>query len=87
MPKTSAKKLAWQAAYNARPERKEIGVELRRARRQAIREGKVAIGDDKDIAHKRAADNGGRGKGNLTVKPASKNRGWRKSSGYRVPNE
>lgn len=87
MTKSTPAKLKYMKEYNAKPERKEIGVELRRARRQAIREGKVAIGDDKDIAHKRAADNGGRGEGNLTVKPASKNRGWRKASGYKVPNE
>lgn len=87
MPKTSAAKLAWQKEYNKRPERKEAGVELRRARRQAIRDGEVKIGDGKDLAHKKAFDNGGHAKpDNLVVQPASKNRGWRKSSGYKVPN-
>ena len=62
-------------------------MELRRARREAIREGRVAIGDGKDLAHKKAADNGGHAtKGNLVVQPESANRGWRKKSGYKVPN-
>jgi len=87
MPKSTPGKLKYQAEYNSRPDRKEVGVELRRARRQAIRDGKVAIGDGKDLAHKKAADNGGRAEpGNLVVQPASKNRGWRKASGYKVPN-
>lgn len=87
MPKTSAKKLAWQAEYNKRPERKEAGVELRRARRQAIRDGEVKIGDGKDLAHKKAFDNGGKAtKANTDPQDASKNRGWRKTSGYKVPN-
>ena len=87
MPKSTPGKLAYMKEYNKRPERKEAGVELRRARREAIREGKVAIGDGKDLAHKKAFDNGGKAvDGNLTVQPASKNRGWRRSSGYKVPN-
>lgn len=87
MPKSTPQKLKAQAAYNATPEQAAIGVERRRARRQAIREGTVAIGDGRDLAHKKAADNGGHAtKGNLTVKDASANRGWRKASGYKVPN-
>lgn len=88
MPKTSAAKLAYMKEYNKTPKRKEAGVELRRTRRQAIRDGEVAIGDGKDIAHKRAYDNGGRAtESNIVVQPASKNRGWRRGrSGYKVPN-
>ncbi len=87
MPKSTPGKLAYMKEYNKRPERKEAGVELRRARRQAIRDGEVKIGDGKDLAHKKAFDNGGHAKpDNLVVQPASKNRGWRKSSGYKVPN-
>ena len=87
MTKSTPQKLKTQTAYNATPERKAVGVDLRRARREAIREGRVSIGDGKDLAHKRAADNGGRAtKDNLVVQPESTNRGWRKKSGYKVPN-
>lgn len=87
MPKSTPGKLAYMKEYNKRPERKEAGVELRRARREAIREGKVAIGDGKDLAHKKAFDNGGKATpDNLVVQPAGRNRGWRKASGYKVPN-
>jgi hypothetical protein len=89
MTKSTEKKLAYQKAYNAQPEQKALGVERRRERRHAISDGKVAIGDGKDLAHKRAADNGGStSKGNLKVEAASTNRDWRKGrSGYKVPNE
>jgi hypothetical protein len=87
MPKSTPKKLAYQAAYNRQPDQKEAGVERRRARRQAIREGKVAIGDGKDLAHKVAMDNGGSTTdANLKVQSAKKNRAWRRNSGYKVPN-
>jgi len=88
MPKSSAEKLAYQKKYNAQPEQKALGVERRRERRHAIADGKVAIGDGKDLAHKHAADNGGKmTKGNVKVQDASDNRAWRKGqSGYKVPN-
>ena len=89
MPKSSPAKLAYQKKYNAQPEQKALGVERRRERRHAIAEGKVAIGDGKDLAHKKAADNGGKTtKGNLKVESASSNRDWRKGrKGYSVPDE
>ena len=87
MTQASKKKLAYQKAYNAKPAQKELGVDRRRTRRHAIADGKVAIGDGKDIAHKVAADSGGgMGKDNLKVEDASKNRAWRTGRGYRVPS-
>lgn len=89
MPKSSPAKLAYQKAYNARPEQKELGVDRRRERRQAIARGEVRIGDGKDLAHKKAAANGGRTtESNLKVEDAGKNRDWRKGrKGYSVGNE
>ena len=89
MTKSTKAKLAYQKAYNARPDQAALGVERRRERRHAIAEGKVAIGDGKDLAHKRAADNGGAtNKANLKVESASTNRDWRKGrKGYKVGNE
>lgn len=86
MPKSSPAKLAYQKKYNARPDQKEAGVERRRTRRHMIAEGKVAIGDGKDIAHIKALDSGGKTvKSNLKIESAKENRGWRKSGGYKVP--
>ncbi len=86
MPKSSAKKLAYQAEYNKKPEQKEAGVERRRARRHAIAQGKVAIGDGKDLAHKVPLSSGGSTTAsNLKVEDASSNRDWRKGrKGYKV---
>jgi hypothetical protein len=88
MPKSSPAKLAYQKKYNAQPEQTALGVERRRERRHAIADGKVAIGDGKDLGHKRAADNGGTmAKGNVKVQSASDNRAWRKGqTGYKVPD-
>lgn len=89
MPKSSKAKLEYQKAYNARPDQKALGVERRRERRHAIARGEVAIGDGKDLAHKVAADNGGKTTpSNLKVERASSNRDWRKGrKGYSVGNE
>ena len=86
MPKSSPAKLAYQKKYNAQPEQKALGVERRRERRHAIAEGKVAIGDGKDLAHIKPASGGGKTTpSNLKVEDASKNRDWRKGrKGYKV---
>jgi len=79
MTKSSKAKLEYQKKYNASPEQAALGVERRRARRHAIAEGKVAIGDGKDLAHKVPASRGGSTtKSNLKVEDASSNRDWRK---------
>lgn len=89
MPKSSPAKLAYQKAYNKTPKQKQAQVDRRRAERAAVRDGTSPIGDGKDIAHKKAADNGGRlsGGGTFELQSPKENRGWRKGQkGYKVPN-
>lgn len=88
MPKSSKAKLAYQKAYNAKPENIKRREENNLARQRAIREGKAQVGDGKDIAHKVALDNGGSNDpANTKVQDRSTNRAWRKGqSGYKVPN-
>lgn len=87
MATSTAKKLAYQKAYNVRPDQKKVQVERRRAERAAVRDGSSPIGDGKDISHIVAADNGGRmTKGNVRLQDAKANRDWRKGQkGYKVP--
>lgn len=88
MPKSSPAKLAYQKKYNARPEMVNRREDNNLARAMMERAGKVKKGDGKDVAHKIAMDNGGlTTPGNLKVESAKKNRGWRKSSGYKVPTD
>lgn len=89
MPKSSPAKLAYQKAYNARPENVKRREENNRARYQALKAGKVHKGDGKDIAHIVALDSGGKTTpGNVKVESASKNRDWRKGvKGYKVPKD
>jgi hypothetical protein len=88
VPKSSKRKLAYQAEYNARPDViDKIGKSVQ-ARREAVKAGKVSPGDGKEVGHKVALDNGGGNKGNTQIESAKANRGWRKGqSGYKVPNK
>lgn len=89
MPKSSKAKLAYQKAYNARPEMVNRREANNAARRAAIRAGTAKVGDGKDIAHEVPLDRGGNNSpSNLHPEDRSKNRGWRKGrKGYSVPTE
>lgn len=88
MTKSSKAKLEYQKAYNARPEEVAKRVKNNAARRQAIKEGKVKVGDGKDIAHIKSLENGGGNEaGNTKVQDASVNRAWRKGSGSYNPDK
>lgn len=79
MPKSTPQKLKYQKEYNARPEEVKKRVMNNAARREAMADGRVKKGDGKDVAHKKALDNGGtNNKGNTMVQDRSTNRGWRK---------
>ena len=68
MTKSTPKKLAYQKAYNARPEEVAKRVKNNAARRELIKEGKVHVGDGKDVAHKKSLENGGgNSKSNLSA--------------------
>lgn len=87
MPKSSPQKLAYQKAYNAQPEQTAKRVKNNAARREAIREGRVHVGDGKDVAHIKSLENGGGNIGNTTVQSAAKNRSWRAGSGSYNPDK
>jgi hypothetical protein len=88
MPKSSPQKLAYQKAYNARPEMVNRREENNAARAALMKKGVVKKGDGKDVAHINALDNGGTNSaGNLKAESAAKNRGWRKAGGYKVPRD
>jgi hypothetical protein len=79
MPKSSPAKLSYQRQYNAQPENIKKRTLNNAARRAAIKDGKAAVGDGKDVDHVRPLDNGGgNSEGNLRVVSEATNRGWRK---------
>lgn len=81
MPKSSKAKLAYQKAYNARPENVAKRVKNNQARAKLMAKGLVRKGDGKDVDHKRMLDQGGgNSDNNLRVVNASTNRGWRKKN-------
>lgn len=88
MTKSTKAKLAFQAAYNARPEQVAKRVLNNAARREAIKDGRARVGDGKDVAHVKSLENGGtNAKGNTRVESRAKNRGWRKGSGSYNPDK
>jgi len=86
MPKSTPAKLAYQKAYNAKPEMVNRREDSNRARYAALKAGTVTKGDGKDVAHIVALDNGGKtAPGNLKVESQKANRSWRKGQkGYKV---
>lgn len=84
MTKSSKEKLAYQAAYNARPEETAKRVKNNQARAALIKDGRVKVGDGKDVDHKTPLEDGGGNQSkNLRVTTTKTNRGWRKGqSGY-----
>lgn len=79
MTKSTPTKLAYQKARNSEPEQVAQRVAYNKTRREAIADGRVKVGDGKDLAHKKAVDAGGSNKpSNIKVQDASANRAWRK---------
>jgi len=68
------------ATYQGTEEQKNNRVDRNRARRKALREGKVHKGDGKDVAHVKAMDKGGSAKDGVRVESASKNRSFKRDS-------
>lgn len=88
MTKSTPQKLAYQKAYNKRPEQVDKRVKNNAARRDAISDGKAKVGDGKDVAHKKSLENGGgNAKSNVKVEDRKTNRGWRKGSGSYNPDK
>lgn len=79
MPKSSPQELRTKAAYNKKPSVQAKRVANNKARREAIKEGRVKKGDGKDVHHVKPLDKGGStAKSNTKVVSKETNRGWRK---------
>lgn len=81
MTKSSKRELATKAAYNKKPSVQKKRVANNKARREALREGRVKKGDGKDVHHVKPLDKGGSTKkSNTKVVSKKTNRGWRKKN-------
>jgi hypothetical protein len=78
MPKSSKQELATKAAYNKKPSVQKKRVANNKARREAVKEGRVTKGDGKHVDHKVPLDAGGStAKSNTRVVSAAATKGWR----------
>jgi len=69
------------ANYDGTPEVKKKRAQRNKARRMLEREGVVHKGDGKDVDHKKPLSKGGTtARSNLTAKPASANRSFKRTS-------
>jgi hypothetical protein len=76
--KSSKQELATKAAYNKKPSVQKKRVANNKARREAIKDGRVKKGDGKHVDHKVPLDKGGStAKSNTRVVSAAANKGWR----------
>lgn len=84
-----SKKRDYQQEYaNDSAERRKFRAQRNKARRMMIREGKVKVGDGKDVGHKRAMSKGGRTTpGNLMVQSAASNRSFARTSSGAMASE
>jgi hypothetical protein len=81
MPKSSKQELKTKAAYNKKPSVQKKRVANNKARREAIKDGRVKKGDGKDVHHVKPLDKGGSTKkSNTKVVSQKTNRGWRKKN-------
>ena len=81
MPKSSKRELATKAKYNKKPSVQKKRVANNKARREALRDGRVVKGDGKDVHHVQPLDKGGSAKkSNTKVISKKTNRGWRKTN-------
>lgn len=79
MTKSSKAKLEYMAERQKSPEEVAKRVARNKARREAIKDGRVKKGDGKELDHKQPLDAGGsKDTSNTRVVDAKKNRGWRK---------
>ena len=82
--KTTKAKREYMADYQKSPEEVTKRVARNKARRHAIADGKVKVGDGKEVDHKTPLRKGGStADTNTRVVDKSANRGWRKGkTGY-----
>ena len=79
MPKSSPAKLAFQKAYNAKPENIKKREMNNVARQAALRKGTAHKGDNTQVDHIVPLDEGGKnGDGNTRVVSRKFNESWRK---------
>lgn len=77
--KSTKHKLAYQKAYNDRPEMVKRREKNNAARRELEREGLAHRGDGKDVGHIKPLDRGGLNtRSNLEMQTRKENRGWRR---------
>jgi hypothetical protein len=73
--------------YQGTEEQKKKRAQRNKARREAIREGKVRKGDGMDVAHVKAFDKGGSNKDGVRVESASKNRSFKRDAKRNLVSE
>ena len=75
------------ALYQGTEEQKKNRAQRNKARREAMRDGKVHKGDGKDVAHIKAFDKGGSNKTGVKVEDANSNRSFKRDAKNNLVSE
>lgn len=73
--------------YQGTEAQKKNRAQRNKARRAAMRAGKVSKGDGKDVAHVKAFDKGGSNGDGVRIEPRSKNRSFRRDKQSNLVSE
>ena len=73
--------------YQGTEQQKKNRAQRNKARRAAMRAGKVHKGDGKDVAHVKAFDKGGSNGDGVRIEPRSKNRSFRRDKQSNLVSE
>lgn len=73
--------------YHGTEQQRKNRAARNKARRAAVKAGKVSKGDGNDVAHKKAFDKGGSNKNGTRVESRSKNRSFRRDSKSNLVSE
>jgi hypothetical protein len=73
--------------YQGTEEQKKKRAQRNKARREAMREGKVHKGDGKDVAHIKALSKGGTNKDGVRIEAKSANRSFDRDSSKKLISE
>lgn len=75
------------AQYESDPQQVANRVARNKARREAMKDGKVRKGDGMDVAHRRALDKGGKNSDGVFVQKASENRSFKRDAKRNLVSE
>jgi hypothetical protein len=81
--KSTGRSYVYDTKYESSPQQKKNRAQRNAARRKLIAQGRVHVGDHKDVGHLHGLKKGNKA-GNLRVQSHARNRGYKRKGGHLV---